>query len=546
MDQLTKLIAGLSGKQKLSIALALVLVAGGIVALTRWKHETDFRTLYSSMAPEDAAMVVQKLKETGVEYRLLDNGNGVMVPSSKVAEARLTLAAVGLPKSGRIGFELFDKTNFGATELVEHINYQRALEGELERSVMAISEVEMARVHVTLTKESVFLDQQQPAKASVMVKLRVGMQISPQNVVAISHLVASAVQGLAPTAVSILDTDGHLLTRPVRPSTDGPQITSETVELRQQLERDLVTKINATLEPLLGADRFRAGASVDCDLTSTEQQEETFDPTKSVMVTSQKTDDVTDRATTAGIPGTASNLPRPTTESVTAVGGGSVSRRTENVNYESSRVIRKTRIPQGMIKRLSISVLVGQGLHWEGAGKAKHHVFDPPAPETLKTIKDLVSAVTGLNTERGDQIIVDSLPFEAMLKDAPAQPEAAPVSNPSTKGPYWQDMITRHWSWILMAVLGLGVIGVLTKSLRKRPRTLENVVETSRTIASPDKVLELETTQSPYVHSLEGLPDKLKENLIERVRLVTQEDLPMTTAILRTWMQEPQSSTITK
>src|SRR5882757_8378823 len=174
MNQLTKLISGLSIAQRISILAAALLVGGGIYSFTRWKHESDFRPLYTSMAPEDAAIVVQKLKETAVEYRLAENGNAVLVPSSKLAESRLTLAAAGLPKTGRIGFELFDKSNFGATDFVEHINYKRALEGELERSVMSLAEVEQARVHVTFPKDSVFLDAQQPAKASVLIKIKPG------------------------------------------------------------------------------------------------------------------------------------------------------------------------------------------------------------------------------------------------------------------------------------------------------------------------------------------------------------------------------------
>src|ERR1022692_3369098 len=158
MDQLAKLFSGLTLTQKISILAMVLLAGGGLVSFVHWRHEGDFRPLYSSMAPEDAATVVQKLKETGVEYRLADNGTAVMVTSEKLAESRLALAAAGLPKTGRIGFELFDKSNFGATEFVEHINYKRALEGELERSVMSLSEVEQARVHLTLPKESVFID----------------------------------------------------------------------------------------------------------------------------------------------------------------------------------------------------------------------------------------------------------------------------------------------------------------------------------------------------------------------------------------------------
>ena len=179
-----------------------------------WQKEADFKPLFTGLAPEDAAGIVQKLKESGVEYRLPDAGGAVLVPSARLAELRLSMAAAGLPKTGRIGFELFDKTNLGATEFTEHVNYRRALEGELERSIMSLAEVEQARVHMTFPKDSVFLDAQQPAKASVLVKIRPGARLSPQNVQAINHLVASAVEGLSPDAVSVLDMNGNLLGRP--------------------------------------------------------------------------------------------------------------------------------------------------------------------------------------------------------------------------------------------------------------------------------------------------------------------------------------------
>jgi len=205
MDQFKNLINGLSLLHRASIVAAVLMAGGAIYAVVHFRHEGDFRPLYTAMAPEDAAQVVQKLKESGVEYRLSENGGTVMVASARLADSRLTLASAGLPKSGRIGFELFDKTNFGATELVEHINYQRALEGELERSIMGMAEVAQARVHLTFPKESVFLDQQQPAKASVMVKLYPGAKLSAQNVVAVTHLIASAVEGLGPDGVAVLE-----------------------------------------------------------------------------------------------------------------------------------------------------------------------------------------------------------------------------------------------------------------------------------------------------------------------------------------------------
>jgi len=428
MDQFRKVIANLSAMQRITIVLAVVAVGSGLYALVHWRQESDFRPLYTTLASEDAGAVVQKLKESGVAYRLGENGSTILVPSAKVAEMRLEMASAGLPKSGRIGFELFDKTNFGATEFVEHINYRRAIEGELERTVMSLAEVQQARVHVTFPKESVYLEAREPAKASVVVRLRPGVQLLPQNVTAIQHLLASAVEGLAPESVAVLDDTGHLLSRPHSMSApDGADSSDRLLELRQSMERDLVAKINSTLEPLLGADRFRAGASVDCDFTSGDQSEEIFDPTRSVMVSSQKSEDTSNGPGAAGVPGTASNLPRPAPKPATALAGSS--RRTESIAYQSSRTVKHMKLPQGTVKKMSLAVLLDQTVRWEGQGKNLHKVLEQPSAEKLKSIRDLVAAATGFTQDRGDQLIVESLPFESTLNLEP------PLTGPSTPAP---------------------------------------------------------------------------------------------------------------
>ncbi len=196
------------------------------------------------------------------------------------------------PRAGRIGFELFDKTNLGITDFTEHVNYGRALEGELERSIKSLNEVEQARVHITFPKDSVFVDSREPAKASILLTLKPGVQLTPQNVQAVTNLVASAVEGLAPDQVSVLDMQGNLLNRPKRQALDGSDVSDAALEYQHQIEKDLVAKVESTLEPLLGDGKFRVGVSADCDFTTTEQSEEEFDPNNSVMVSSQKTEDV--------------------------------------------------------------------------------------------------------------------------------------------------------------------------------------------------------------------------------------------------------------
>src|SRR3984893_132013 len=308
MEQLKKLLLSLTAMQRVTILVCGLAVAAGVVWFSRWQQESGMRPLYTALSPEDASAMVQKLREGGVVYKVGENGASLLVPEARVAELRLEMAGLGLPKTGRIGFEIFDKTNFGITDFAEHVNYRRAVEGELERSIMAIAEVQQARVHVTLPKESVFTDAREPAKASVLVGLRAGSRLSQQNVVAITNLVSSAVEGLSPESISVVDMHGNLLSRPRRDQlADGVQNTVAALDYRQAIEHDLVVKISNTLEPLLGgSDKFRTGVSAEVDMTSGEQSEETYDPTRSVMVTSQKTEDTNSVNHGAiGPPGTA-------------------------------------------------------------------------------------------------------------------------------------------------------------------------------------------------------------------------------------------------
>jgi len=425
------ILANLSVRQKITIAVVGLLITAAIYSLVYWQKESGFKPLFTGLAPEDASGIVQKLKESGVDYRLPESGGSVLVQSSRLAELRLTMAAAGLPKSGRIGFELFDKTNLGATEFTEHVNYRRALEGELERSVTSLAEVEQARVHLTFPKDSVFLDAQQPAKASVLVKIRPGMRLAPQNVQAIDHLVASAVEGLSPDAVSVLDMNGNLLGRPrAAASLDSGEPSEAVLDYRHKVEADLLAKVNSTLEALLGPDKFRAGVSVECDFSGGEESAEVFDPAHSVMLSSQRTEDSSGPASSSGVPGTASTLPRPASRP----GGSSshTSRVTENIAYQSSRTVRKTRMPAGSVRKMSLAVLVDQELTWQPDKKGYQRVLQPPSPEKLKIIRDLVAGVTGFSPERGDQLVIETLPFESTLNiEPPAAPGAPAAAKPA-------------------------------------------------------------------------------------------------------------------
>jgi len=552
MEQLKRLLAMLSTSQRWTILVATVLISAGLYSLVHWEKESAFRPLYTTLAPEDASIVIQKLKEGSTEYRLSNNGTTVSVPEDKVAELRLELAAAGVPKSGRIGFEIFDKTNFGMTDFAEHINYRRAVEGELERSVMAIAEVEQARVHITFPKESVFSEAQQPAKASVLIKIRPGANLPETAIPAITHLMSSAVEGLAPESVSVLDMRGNLLNRAKRAGNTSDDSSDAALEYRRKVEQDVTSKLDATLEPLVGAGRYRASVSAETDLTSGEQSEESFDPTKSAMVSSQTSEDTsTPTRAIAGIPGTASNLPdaapRP------QVTGGGTSRKTENVTYQTSRTVKRTILPQGSIKRLSVSVLIDHEAHWEGAGTNAKRVLVPPSPERMKVIHDLVAATAGFNMERGDQLFVEALPFESTLNlDPPMTALPATGTNSKQRSPIEQLKTNPK----LLAISGAAVVvllagcGFLFARMRKasaraaKVRVTQALPEGTAAGTAQELSRAAAAAQDTWAPSSSGAPNTLApgrlETLTMQLRETAQKDTEVCAGVLRGWLKEGQ------
>ncbi len=561
MDQFRKLFAGLSNRQKIGLLVSLLVVGGGITALLRWQEESDFRPLFKSMSPEDALAILQKLKENGVAYRVAENGSTVMAPSARVAELRLEMAGAGLPKSGRIGFELFDRSNFGATEFTEHVNYRRALEGELERSVMSLAEVEHARVHVTLPKNSVFSEAREPAKASVLVKLKPGQRLGQQSVLAISHLIASAVEGLKPESVSVLDMRGNLLSRPKvqQAGADSPEPSDASLEYRERIERALAAKIAGTIEPLFGAGKFRTGVSVECDFSSGEQSEEIVDPSKSVMLTSQKSEDISSGAIGAtGVPGTPSALPRPTSKPGASNSG--FSRKTENITFQSSRTMKRVKLPQGTIRRVSVSVLVDHDVQWQGQGANAKRVLTPPPRERLEKVRELIAGVIGFNEQRGDQLIVETLAFDtSQYSEPPAAVPAPPPASapPPAKYDTLQQLIKKPEYLSIggaVLLLLLVVIGLLMRrSARRRERRNAATVvalpslpaSTVGDTAGPENALPQGGVESPAALAdsdaaperlLQAPPQVRLETIAASLREGARADSELYARIVRDWL----------
>lgn len=554
MNQIMRLWQSLSTAQRVSLVLVPLLLSAIGFGAARWKHEADFRTLYSSLTPEDASAVTQKIKEAGIEYRLDETGATVMVPSDRLAEARLALAGAGMPRSGRIGFELFDRTNLGASDFTEQVNYQRALEGELERTVATLAEVEQARIHITAGKESVFLDSRQPAKATVVLQLRHALQIRQSSVTAIANLVASAVDGLGPEAVSIIDDSGRLLNRPR--AGDGDAKTAEVnLDYRQQLESELQTKLGGALEPLLGAGKFRTGVSVDCDFTSVDQSDEIYDATKSATLTSQVTEESTGTGITGGMPGTASNLPSPPPRAAGSTSG--IMRRTENISYQPSRTVRHTINPKGTIRKISTIVLIDHTIRWEGTGAKARKTILPPTEAVLKAVHDVVGGIVAFNEQRGDQITVESLPFESTTDAEPPAPPT-PVSKQKAPGADQQQLIIMGGGAVSVVILLAAAIFLM----RRRSARAMAASDTAPTAVpagshAPGELPTASAATSEMERKIkEGheqqarleseIMDRIKmpassqaaEVLIRHVRDNAQKDPAAAAGVLRAWMTE--------
>jgi flagellar M-ring protein FliF len=329
------------------------------------------------------------------------------------------------------------------------------------------------------------------------------------------------------------------------------------------VETDLLSKIDSTLEPLLGAEKFRAGVSVECDFTGGEQSEEIFDPARSVMTTSQRTEDSTGAANSSGVPGTASTLPRPTSRP--SGSSNRVSRTTENIAYQSSRTVKKTRMPAGIVKKMSLAVLVDQTVTWEKQQKGYKKVLVPPAPETLKIIREQVAGVTGFNQDRGDQLTIDTLPFEnTLLLEPPDAVSPRPVA-PAAPGAFvlkWDRKTLMTGGGALAAVL---VLGFLLLGLARRGATAGSVEVTGpaalpRGAAAPaglpgtniEQQLESQLAErdalqqkmdAQALSSLKLAPviTKKAEVLAKHLREKITKDPDISAQILRTWIREEES-----
>ncbi|HOX67620.1 MAG TPA: flagellar basal-body MS-ring/collar protein FliF [Burkholderiaceae bacterium] len=418
-------LAALPAKSKFNLGMGAAALVGIVVALLLWSNQGDYKVLYANLSDKDGGAIIAQLSQMNIPYRHSDGGAAILVPASKVHDARLKLASAGLPKASVGGFEMMDSARFGQTQFQERLTFQRGLEGELSRSIGSLAAVESARVHLALPNQNGFFREQQKPSASVVLSLHAGRTLDRGQVAGIVHLVSSSVPEMSPKAVSVLDQTGALISSP--PDV-GQQAGLDAQQLQYvaQVEQGYSKRIFELLEPVVGRENLRANVTADIDFAQIESTEEAFKPNQGASapatVRSQQTTEQSgsNPAQAAGVPGATSNQPplpaaAPVTGAAaplqTAQNGGAVgnSRREAVTNFEVDKTVRVTRNATGNIKRLNAAVVVNNRSVTDPKGKVTQV---PLAPEELEKLTALVQESIGFNKERGDSVRVINAPFK--------------------------------------------------------------------------------------------------------------------------------------
>lgn len=429
--------------QRMIILIALAGSVAGLIALTLWTQQPDMQVLFTNLSGEDAAAIIDKLKETKVPYETTGGGATVLVPSAQVHDLRLQLATQGLPHGGGVGFEIFDRTSIGMSEFVQKLNYRRALQGELARTIAQLPEVERARVHLAIPERRLFANEQEKARASVIVSLRNGQQLAQAQVQGVIHLVSSSVEGLQARDVTVVDGHGRMLSSTMTDETAG--LTNTQLEYQRSIEKDVETRIQTMLERIVGSNKAVVRVSSVVDFRKVETTEERYDPNSQVVRSEQRGQEKANgtNGVSGGVPGVQSNVPPGTDQELPQTSSNNSQTKNETVNYEISRTVSKIVEPVGVIKQLSVAVLVdgiyetaktGEGQSTETPVAARKYI--PRSEEDLKRIEDIVKKAMGFSPERQDQVQVVNVQFGAEPEELQSATAEAVSEGPKPWLPY--------------------------------------------------------------------------------------------------------------
>jgi flagellar M-ring protein FliF len=502
--KLKDMLASFSPAKKVSLIAAALIVLTGIALLVYWSGRVDYSVLFSNLSNEDAGGIIAKLQEKKVPYRLSADGGTVSVPAQKVAELRLDMATSGLPQGGGVGFEIFDKKSFGSSEFEQQINYRRALQGELARTINSLEEIQQSRVHLALPKDSLFVEQQKKATASVTVKLKPGKTLRPLQVEGIAHLVASSIEGMNAEDVTVVDSRGNILS--TMPS--GSKLTKMTaaqIDHQRNTEKELASRIQSLLENVVGKGKAAVRVSAEMDFKVTEQTEEKYDPESPVARSVKR---VTDKTT----------LPPNVQEVSDAM---EHEKSDETINYEINRLVSKTVLPVGTIRKISVAVLI-DGVY--AKNEKGEEAYQPRSKKDIDALVGLVQKSAGINSARGDQVVLTEMPFSK-----PDLSEMVPESG-------WREKLMVLYpliKYFLALIAVLAIIMYFVRPLLKELmiRDLSRSVEAARGVASAGGVEDTVQISDVLETQKKGLTDR------EIAKKLAGEDTKKFAEILKMWLK---------
>lgn len=521
-------LSGFDGQKKL---IALITLAAGIALLASvwmWGKSADYKVLYSNVSDRDGGAIIGALAQMNVPYKFTDGGGAILVPAEQVHEARLKLASLGLPKGGTVGFELMENQKLGVSQFVEQVNYQRALEGELARSMQSLASVQNARVHIAFAKQSVFVRDQQKPSASVLLNLYPGRSLDPAQVSAIVHLVSSSIPDLPTKNITILDQSGQMLSK----SNDGEmdnQLDPGQLKYVEEYQQNIAKRIESILQPILGENNVRAEVTADMDFSRVEQAAETYKPNQNAtdtVIRSQQISEASNAggASTGGVPGALSNQPpAPSTAPINAAQGaapagsaGAVptnTRKDATTNYEVDKTIRYSQQPMGGVKRVSAAVVVNYRKLVDKSGKAS---YKPLSAVEKTQIEALVKEAMGFSATRGDTLnVVNSqftIPESEKLPDVPMwkQPENLDYAQSGIK-------------YLLMGLVGFYVFVKIIRPAMNKLSTVAAATDESRNTGGNAM---LTNNAVALTH----------EDKLQNARLLARQDPKAVANVVKTWV----------
>jgi len=423
---------------KLMLIVGIAVVVAIMVVFWLWSQQPDYRILFSNYSDKDGGAIVAALEKMNVPYKFSDSGTAILVPAAQVHQARLKLASDGLPKGGNIGFELLENQKFGVSQFIEQVNFQRALEGELERSIQSIGAVEVARIHLAIPKSTVFVRDQQKPTASVLLNLRGGRSLDAQQVGAIVHLVASSVPNLPAANVTVVDQNGNLLSD-MSKKMGANNLDPSQLKYVDDIQESITKRVEAIIAPIVGSKNVRAQASAEIDFASVEQAAETYkpnqNPTDAAIRSQQSNESQTANAQNGGVPGALTNQPpADATAPITAPNAANAasanatpvnSQKNSTTNFEVDKTVRYVQQGMGGIKRLNVAVVVNNMPVVDAKGNTTYRALT--AAEKTQ-INDLAMQAMGFNKDRGDALTVVNTPFA--IEAAEKLPEVPLWKNP--------------------------------------------------------------------------------------------------------------------